>query len=106
MCWPPRTRSLAELKHWLLASDEGELKEITPGLSSDAIVCPVQLMRNDELIAIGQKIFSPFPGSEMGAGGYRGARIQPHSPTDNVSDICGWAIQTAFSARADHSGFC
>jgi len=67
-----------------------------PSLSSDVIGCVVKLMTNDELISIGQKIFNPLPGSQIGSKGYMGARIQPNSPTDNIDDIrmqvfCAWS---------------
>ena len=35
-----------------------------PGLSSDIIACAVKLMSNDELIAVGRKVFNPLPGLE------------------------------------------
>ena len=67
-----------------------------PGLSSDVIACVVKLMSNDELIAVGRKVFNPLPGSKVGARGYMGARIQPNSPTDDPEDIVmqvldGWS---------------
>ena len=76
----PRTRSRA----------------IMPGLPSDVIACTVKLMSNDELIAVGRKVFNPLPGSKVGARGYMGARIQPNSPTDDPEDIVmqvfdGWS---------------
>jgi ethanolamine ammonia-lyase large subunit len=88
--------TLGELKRFLLDRDEPEIHPILPGLSSDVIGCVVKLMSNNELIAVGAKVFHPLPGSKIGAKGYLGARIQPNSPTDNVEDIrwqvlCGWA---------------
>ena len=88
--------TLAELKHLLLTEPQDAIRPLMPGLSSDAIGCLVKLMTDEELIAVGQKIFNPLPGSQIGAKGYLGARIQPNSPTDNVSDIQwqvfdGWA---------------
>lgn len=88
--------TLGELKQFLLTRDEAAIKAVMPGLSSDVIACVVKLMTNAELIAIGQKVFNPLPGSHIGAKGYLGARIQPNSPTDNVDDIFwqvldGWA---------------
>ena len=67
-----------------------------PGLSSDVIACVVKLMSNDDLIAVGRKVFNPLPGSNIGASGYMGARIQPNSPTDDPEDIVmqvldGWS---------------
>ncbi|MFP6694781.1 MAG: ethanolamine ammonia-lyase subunit EutB [Pirellulales bacterium] len=88
--------TIGELKRFLLTQDQNAIKSIAPGLSSDVIGCVVKLMSNQELIAIGAKVFNPLPGSHIGAKGYLGARIQPNSPTDNVEDIRwqvfdGWA---------------
>lgn len=94
-----RTASLTvqQLKQLLLQRDEAAIKSIMPGLSSHAIGCVVKLMSNEELIAVGAKVFNPLPGSQIGGKGYLGARIQPNSPTDNVDDIrwqvfAGWAF--------------
>ena len=88
--------TLGELKSFLLGKSEDEIKAIMGGLSSDIIGMVVKLMSNDELIAVGKKVFNPLPGSNLGARGYMGARIQPNSPTDNTEDILwqvldGWA---------------
>jgi ethanolamine ammonia-lyase large subunit len=88
--------TLDELKHFLLREDEPAIQAIMPGLSSDCIGCVVKLMSDDELIAVGQKIFNPLPGSNIGAKGYLGARIQPNSPTDNVTDI-QWQVFDGWS---------
>ena len=92
----PAEQSLAKLKQFLLTSDEGAIKEIMPGLSSDVISCVVKLMSNDELIEVGRKVFNPLPGSQIGARGYLGARVQPNSPTDNLDDI-RWQVFDAWS---------
>ncbi|MCH8862152.1 MAG: ethanolamine ammonia-lyase subunit EutB [Proteobacteria bacterium] len=89
--------TLQRLKDFLLSAGEPEIKGIMGGLSSDVIACVVKLMSNDELIVIGRKVFNPLPGSQIGARGYMGARIQPNSPTDNPEDIRwqvfnGWAF--------------
>jgi ethanolamine ammonia-lyase large subunit len=89
--------TVGELKERLLADDEATIKAIMPGLSSDVIGCVVKLMSNEQLISLGAKVFNPLPGSQLGAKGYLGARIQPNSPTDNVDDIrwqvfAGWAF--------------
>jgi ethanolamine ammonia-lyase large subunit len=89
-------RPLASFKQFLLTSDEGAIKEIMPGLSSDAISCVVKLMSNEELIEIGSKVFNPLPGSQIGAKGYLGARVQPNSPTDHVDDI-RWQVFDGWS---------
>jgi len=88
--------TLGELKMFLLDKSEDDIKAIMGGLSSDIIGTIVKLMTNDQLIAVGKKIFNPLPGSNVGARGYMGARIQPNSPTDHTDDIRwqvldGWA---------------
>jgi ethanolamine ammonia-lyase large subunit len=93
---PLADRPLASFKQFLLTSDEGAIKEIMPSLSSDAISCVVKLMSNEELIEIGRKIFNPLPGSQIGAKGYLGARLQPNSPTDHVDDI-RWQVFDGWS---------
>ena len=84
------------LKELLLSKPAEDIQRLMPGLSSDAIGCVVKLMSNDELIAVGQKIFNPLPGSKLGAKGYLGARIQPNSPTDHVDDI-RWQVFDGFA---------
>jgi ethanolamine ammonia-lyase large subunit len=92
-----RAWTMDEFKAFLLSASEDEIKAICPGLGSDVIACVVKLMSNDELIAVGAKVFNPLPGTKIGAKGYMGARIQPNSPTDDLDDIRwqvfnGWAF--------------
>ncbi|MEQ8786139.1 MAG: ethanolamine ammonia-lyase subunit EutB [Pirellulaceae bacterium] len=88
--------TLGELKQFLLTKSEDEIKAVAGGLSSDVIACVVKLMSNQQLIAIGAKVFNPLPGGKIGAKGYLGARIQPNSPTDNVDDI-RWQVFDGWS---------
>jgi ethanolamine ammonia-lyase large subunit len=88
--------SLGELKQRLLGDSEMAVRQIMPGLSSDVIGCVVKLLSDEELVAVGRKIFHPLPGTQIGAQGYLGARIQPNSPTDNVSDI-QWQVFDGWS---------
>ena len=93
---PLAEQALAKFKQFLLNSDEGAIQEIMPGLSSDVIACVVKLMSNEELTEVGRKVFNPLPGSQIGARGYLGARVQPNSPTDNVDDI-RWQVFDGWS---------
>ncbi|WP_084454573.1 ethanolamine ammonia-lyase subunit EutB [Algoriphagus terrigena] len=88
--------TLGELKVFLLTKTEAEIKAIMPALSSDVIACVVKLMDNDELIQVGQKVFNPIPGTQIGSKGYMSARVQPNSPTDNPTDIV-WQVFDAWS---------
>ena len=88
--------TIGKLKDYLLSAAEDEIKAVMPGLSSEVIGCVVKLMTNDELSAVGSKIFNPLPESNIGAKGYLGARIQPNSPTDNVDDI-RWQVFDGWS---------
>lgn len=92
--WSERT--IESLKTFLIERSESEIHAIRNGLSSDVISCVVRLMTNDELITVGAKVFNPLPGTNLGAKGYMGARIQPNSPTDHVDDIC-WQVFNAFA---------
>lgn len=92
-----RDWTMSELKAFLLEKSEDEIKAKMVGLPSDIIGMVVKLMTNEELIKVGQTVFNPLPGSNIGAKGYMGARIQPNSPTDNPEDIIwqvcnGWAF--------------
>jgi ethanolamine ammonia-lyase large subunit len=88
--------TVGDLKSFLLKSDEAAIKNIMYGLDSDVIGCVVKLMSNNELIALGQKIFSPLPDSNLGAAGYLSARVQPNSPTDDPLDI-KWQVLDAWA---------
>ena len=88
--------TLGELKDFLLNQEAKSIQTVMAGLSSDVIGCVVKLMSNQELIAVGAKIFNPLPGSQIGAAGYLGARIQPNSPTDNIDDI-RWQVFDGWS---------
>lgn len=88
--------TMGELKEFLLSESEANIKSIMNGLTSDTIGCVPKLMSNDELTALGQKIFNVLPGTNIGAKGYMGARIQPNSPTDHPDDVV-WQVFDAFS---------
>jgi ethanolamine ammonia-lyase large subunit len=88
--------TLSELKQFLLTTSEAEIKAVMYGLTSDTIGCIPKLMSNQELITLGRKIFNVLPGTNMGAKGYLGARIQPNSPTDHPDDVT-WQVFDAFA---------
>ncbi|RUL81990.1 ethanolamine ammonia-lyase subunit EutB [Tautonia sociabilis] len=88
--------TVGQLKAFLLDRQEDDIKALMPGLSSAVIGCVVKLMSDEELTAVGAKVFNPLPGSKVGAKGYLGARIQPNSPTDNVDDI-RWQVFSGWS---------
>jgi ethanolamine ammonia-lyase large subunit len=88
--------TMGELKTFILNKPEKEIKGIMPALSSDVIACLVKLMSNEELVQIGQKVFNPLPGTQIGSKGYISARVQPNSPTDNPEDIV-WQVFNAWS---------
>ena len=87
---------VGELKTFILSKPEPEIKAIMPALTSDVIACAVKLMSNDELVQVGQKVFNPLPGTQIGSKGYMSARVQPNSPTDNPIDIV-WQVFDAWS---------
>jgi ethanolamine ammonia-lyase large subunit len=88
--------TLGEFKGFLLSRNEEQIRPLLAGLCSDAIGCLVKIMSNEELIAVGRKIFNPLAGTKIGARGYLGARIQPNSPTDHPDDVI-WQILSGWS---------
>jgi len=88
--------TMGQLKDFLLTRSEAEIKGVMNGLTSDVIGCVPKLMSNEELITVGQKIFNLLPGTQLGAKGYMGARIQPNSPTDHPEDVI-WQVFDAFA---------
>ena len=88
--------TLSELVTFLLDQDAASIADILPGLHSDVVGCVVKVLSNDQLIAVSRKIFHPLPGSNVGAPGYLGARVQPNSPTDHPDDIV-WQVFDAWS---------
>ena len=88
--------TMGQLKEFLLTASEPEIKAVMYGLTSDTIGCVPKLMSNQELTALGRKIFNELPGTRMGAKGYMGARIQPNSPTDHPEDVA-WQVFDAFA---------
>jgi ethanolamine ammonia-lyase large subunit len=88
--------TMGELKAFLLTKSEEEIRALMPALSSDIIACLVKLMSNEELIQVGQKVFNPIPGTQIGSKGYLSARVQPNSPTDHPDDII-WQVFDAWA---------
>lgn len=90
------TMTLGELRSQLLALPEAEIHAFKGSCSSDVIGCVIKLMSNAELIAVSSKLYNALPGSNIGARGYLGARIQPNSPTDHPDDI-RWQVFDGFA---------
>jgi ethanolamine ammonia-lyase large subunit len=88
--------TMGQLKVFLQTESETQIKSLMYGLTSEAIGCIPKLMNNQELVGLGQKIFNVLPGTNIGAKGYMGARIQPNSPTDHPDDVV-WQVFDAFA---------
>lgn len=88
--------TFGELKKFILTEDPEKVKVLSRGWNSEVIGCLVKVMSNEELITAGSRIFNPLPGSNIGAPGYLGARIQPNSPTDDIDDII-WQVFDGWS---------
>ena len=98
---PPAERdgvgeTVGDLADFLLEADEAAIAQVMPWLSSDVIGCVVKLLDNPQLIQLARKVFNPLPGSQIGAAGYLGARVQPNSPTDHPDDIF-WQVLDAWA---------
>ena len=87
---------MGQMKIFLLNKTESEIKAVMYGMNSEVIGCLPKLMSNQELIAVDKKVFTPLPGTKIGAKGYLSARIQPNSPTDDPEEI-QWQVFDGFS---------
>ncbi|MBL9107042.1 MAG: ethanolamine ammonia-lyase subunit EutB [Myxococcales bacterium] len=88
--------TLHELADFLLTAAHADIQAVLPGLSSHVLACLVKLLDEPRLVALGARIFNVIPGTDHGAPGRLGARLQPNSPTDHPDDIRwqvfdGWA---------------
>ena len=68
--------TMGKMKTFLLTKTEKEIKAVMYGMNSEVVGCLPKLMSNQELIAVNKKIFTPLPGTKIGAKGYLSARIQ------------------------------
>jgi ethanolamine ammonia-lyase large subunit len=89
--WP-----MGKMKTFLLTKTESEIKAVMYGMNSEVIGCLPKLMSNQELISVDKKVFTPLPGTKIGAKGYLSARIQPNSPTDDPEEI-QWQVFNGFA---------
>eukprot|EP00762_Andalucia_godoyi_P006000 ANDGO_00096.mRNA.1 Ethanolamine ammonia-lyase heavy chain len=90
--------TVGELVAYLLdESTEGcAIASLAKGLHSDVIAACVKLMSDDDLRAVGAKVYNPLPRSKIGSKGYFAARVQPNSATDNPVDIM-WQVFNAWA---------
>lgn len=91
-----QSMTMAELRDVVLQRRASELWPVIGGLPSDVVGCLVKIMSASDLMATGRKICPTLPGTQLGARGYLGARIQPNSPTDHPEDIF-WQVMSGFS---------
>ena len=90
------TWTMGQLRDVLLTHDGAAITAMARGLSSDVIGCVVKLMSDDDLRAVSGKLHIALPGSQIGAEGFLGARVQPNSPTDHPDDI-RWQVFDAWA---------
>jgi ethanolamine ammonia-lyase large subunit len=88
--------TLEALRTFLVERPEEEIRPLMPGLSSDAIGCVVKLLSNAELERVSAKLCNALLGTNIGAKGHLGARVQPNSPTDHPDDI-RWQVFNAWA---------
>jgi ethanolamine ammonia-lyase large subunit len=88
--------TMGKMKTFLLTKSESEIKAVMYGMNSEVVGCMPKLMSNQELISVDKKVFTPLPGTKIGAKGYLSARIQPNSPTDDPEEI-QWQVFNGFA---------
>ena len=87
---PVSSLTVGELRNWLLAyeTDSAALAALAPGLTPEMAAAVSKLMRNQDLVLVGQKcrVVSAFRNT-LGLPGRLAVRLQPNDPTDDPRAI-------------------
>ena len=82
--------TVGTFREWLLANetDAAQLSVIAPGVTPEMAAAVSKLMRNQDLIAVGQKfqVVTAFRGT-LGLPGRLAVRLQPNHPTDDRKGV-------------------
>lgn len=101
---PVRHMTVGDFRNWLLgehASTEA-LATLAPGLTPEMVAAVSKIMRLQDLILVARKtsVQTRFRNT-MGIPGRMGTRLQPNSPTDNVSEIAASVLDGLLYGNGD-----
>jgi ethanolamine ammonia-lyase large subunit len=87
---PIRHLTVGDFRNWLLSDevDGAALATVAPGLTPEMAAAVSKIMRNQDLILVGQKcrVVTAFRGT-LGLPGRLSTRLQPNHPTDDAAGI-------------------
>lgn len=87
---PVSHMTVGDFRNWLLSEDASTeaLTALAPGLTPEMVAAVSKIMRLQDLILVASKtrVETRFRGT-MGLSGRMATRLQPNSPTDNISEI-------------------
>jgi ethanolamine ammonia-lyase large subunit len=91
-------------RDWLLsdAADEASLAALAPGLTPEMAAAASKIMRNQDLILVGQKcrVVTRFRNT-LGLKGRLATRLQPNHPTDDASGIAASIVDGLLYGSGD-----
>ncbi len=83
-----KNMTVGELRDFILASNESEIKDIRDGLTSEMVAAVTKLMSNMDLVYASQKICNTTTcNTKIGKRGTLSSRLQPNNPTDDLEGI-------------------
>lgn len=96
--------TVGDFRNWLLShqADSQALAALAPGLTPEMVAAVSKIMRVQDLILVGRKtrVETAFRNS-MGQEGRMATRLQPNSPTDNVSEIAASVLDGLLYGNGD-----
>ena len=101
---PVSHMTVGDFRNWLLSheSDSETLAKLAPGLTPEMAAAVSKIMRLQDLVLVGRKthVETAFRNT-MGLAGRMGTRLQPNSPTDNVSEIAASVLDGLLYGNGD-----
>jgi len=101
---PVSHMTVGDFRNWLLSheADRETLAKLAPGVTPEMAAAVSKIMRLQDLVLVGRKarVETAFRNT-MGLPGKMGTRLQPNSPTDNVSEIAASILDGLLYGNGD-----
>lgn len=101
---PVSHMTVGDFRNWLLGEEAttDALTALAPGLTPEMVAAVSKIMRLQDLILVARKtrVETRFRNT-MGLAGHMGTRLQPNSPTDNLSEIAASVLDGLLYGNGD-----
>ena len=101
---PVSHMTVGDFRNWLLGAEAEPraLARLAPGLTPEMVAAVSKIMRLQDLVLVARKarVETAFRNT-MGQAGRMGTRLQPNSPTDNVSEIAASVLDGLLYGNGD-----